>query len=401
MSDDRLLLSRRGQAGGEESGILTPDGIFVRADGRPWWGVGVTAFPMTERWAFNRPAVYAFADWMVSHKAGIARVLSMTHKGDCLGVGNFGPQDVGGEDAFVAICVELTDYLASRGRRIDLQVFADMQTDDCKPNNPLSQIDQPRLYGKVNAALAGKWNVILGYGNQAAKNGFDPYALPLPHGVFGTRGSGLEDELPFLPPYQAAEFHPGRNLDFARKYKSVYEMRIGETGEANGFQKVPGPIFFTEPIRIGEHTNGSACSDPHLMWDFAAGCKGWGVAALYGHLETGRDLLLPGPRATATFDAMVDAWTRIPADFALGSYARGDGHGGNRDLSVYHHDTHIDGQYFPDGALRTYELTIGNESLVIVTDPGPTWTLRIQHGAVVESWGYGHGRPDTVFRMRR
>lgn len=398
MRDDLLLSG----GGGGESGVLTPDGIFVRAGGTRHWPVGVTAFPLTERWAFTRQHVVDFAQWMRQHRAGIARALVMTHKGTCQGVGNFGPQDVGGEAALIQICVEVADYFASQALRVDFQAFADMQTDTCKPDNTLSQIDQPRFFANLNAALAGKWNVILGYGNQYPKNGFDPGTLPTPHSLFGTRGSGLEDQLPFLPPYQWAEFHPGRDLDFMRKYKSVYEMRIGDTGPANGNQRVPGPIAFTEPIRIGEHTDGSATSDPAAMWDFAAGCKGWGVAALYGHLETGRDLLLPGPKATATFDAMVDAWTRIPADYALGAYARGDAYGGNHDLSVYHHDTQIGDVYFPFGALRTYELTLpGGKSLVLVTDPGPEWTLRIQHGTLLDSYGYGHGRPDTVFVFQR
>ena len=394
-----LLLGKwpSGPSTGAESGELQPDGIFVKANGTRVWPVGVTAFPLSERWAFKREDVYAFADWMVAHKAGIARGLLMTHKGHCQGVGNFGPDDVGGEAALIQIAVEVSDYLATRGLRWDCQAFADMQTDECKPNNPLSRINQPDFFSRLGNALAGKWNVIVGGGNQWGKNGFDPQSLPRPAG-FGSRGSGLEDEMPPKNPWSWSEFHPGRGDEFMRKYKSVYEMRIGETG---GQGKVDGPIAFTEPIRIGEQTNDSACSDPELMWDFAAGCKGWGVASLYGHLETGRDLLLPGPKATATFDAMVDAWTRIPADYALGSYARGDAYGGNTNLAIYHHDKQIGSTFYADGALRTYELTVGNRSLVLVTDPGPDWTLRMQHGTVIESFGYGHGRPDTVFVIQR
>lgn len=376
---------------GNESGPLSVSNRVILANGSPWYGVGVTAFPMLEYWFKDRPKVVRFVDWMVAHKAGIARVLSMYHRGDCAGIGNFGPPDVGGENAHMNGAVELADYLASRRIRLDLQVFADMQTDDCKPNNPLSQINQPNYFLHIGERMAGKWNVILGGGNQWNKNGFDPLQLPRPAG-FSSRGSGLEDALPILPPWDLAEFHPSRS-EFQRKFKSVYDLRIGDTTEGLA---VPGPITFTEPIGIGDTNDpGRTTNDPFLMWEFAAGCKLMGVQSLYGHLRAGVTLDVPvsGGAGERTFDAMVDGWMRTPGQFAFGSYARGEANGSNHTLALYHTDAL---------ALRTYEMRVGQQSGVIVVDPQPAWTPILQDGATIkQSIGYGHGHPDTVFLMQR
>jgi hypothetical protein len=373
--------------------VLWPQGIYMVANGQPWVGLGVTAFPMLEYWVRDPGKVDRFMDWMIAHRLGVARVLMMYHRGNCQGIGNFGPSDVGGEDALIRLAVELGAHAASRGLRIDFQAFADMQTDDCKPNNPLSQIDQFQFFNKAGHRLIG-WNVTLGAGNQWPKNGFDPLTMPEPMGT-SSRGSGLEEQLPSLPPWDFSEFHPGRGLEFARKFKAVRELRIGDTNEKLA---VPGPIWFTEPIGIGEASNGSTTADPWQMWQFAAGCKLFGVAALYGHLRSAIQTLDTPPeggKAEQCIDAMVDAFTRVPRDYALGSYARGQSptEPTNTTIAIAHDDSIAE---------RTYELRTGQTSGVIVVNPTPANPFRLQDGArIVQSYGYGHGYPDTVFAMTR
>lgn len=377
-----------------------PDVLTV--DGVRWFGTGITAFDMLEfvaRGDLKRASDYIrWGNMRRPRPIQIYRVFGMYNAGTGQGLGRFIPQEYGLDHYFDAM--ETLFKLAQQEQvRIDLGMFADMQVDEYRPDNPLAQLDQQYMFDRA-AHVASKYpNVMLNGGNQFPKNGFDPMKLHRPNGVFASRGSGLEDQLPIPEGFDYYEYHPGRD-GFVRKAKAAFELRTGDTNERIA---ITGPQFWTEPIGIATYANGSTTNDPWRMWQFAIQCRMFGVKALYGHLRSGILVQLPatGDLAEQCVEAMIDGFMSYPelVEFQYGSYSRGY-ENGSPDLPIDHRD---------EWATRTYCMSVGNRAAVSVSEPTALWPgPRPQNGyRIIKSFRYlglrldGTEAPNTVFIMER
>jgi hypothetical protein len=114
---------------------------------------------------------------------------------------------------------------------------------------------------RVADVVRGK-GVFLSGGNEWSKNGFDPSTLPDPQVQFWSRGSDVEDKMPFAPVGTFMEFHPRRlwptvMLDSVASPVEIYKHRPFI------------PLFIDEPPRMGQDGSGAEYADPTNCWRFA------------------------------------------------------------------------------------------------------------------------------------
>lgn len=352
---------------GTESGRVRADGLILRtASGAPWFGLGVSAFPLLKIWIEQgEPGVRVFVDWMIANGIGVARAFGMFNGG----LGRFIPGEYSGR-YFTGVAT-LGTYLRDRGVRLKLSVFADAQTD------PLKSIRQREFFTAVAAVYVDTH--LLDGGNEAFKNGWDPQALPRPHSILCSRGSEGGDMLPPVNPWDFFDVHPDRGDGWVKGGKSIYDVQIGNTSAGIA---LPAPGGIDEGIGIGEQDEpGKTTANADDCAGFAACTKLFGDFLIL-HIRSGvTKLEPPGPRAQACVEASVAACLAIPDDARLGFYTRG----GLPDCPIEHDDAQ---------ALRTYARITrrarGSRAVCVALRPSATWRARAVNGwQIVDEPGRG------------
>lgn len=104
-------------------------------------------------------------------------------------------------------------------------------------------------------------------GNEFQKNGFDPYALPKPHGsIYWSRGSSTGDPDPYVPYPNGAsfiEFHPNRDLVRGLMDATASPLTLWDK------DKIDVPLIVDEPARFGTSGHAAEFADP--AWGRAYG----------------------------------------------------------------------------------------------------------------------------------
>lgn len=411
---DLVALPKPLETIGQEVGVLrigSPD-IFFADDRGDWAGVGVIAFSLIYWWFHDQTQVDRLFDLCIAEDVAFIRALLQFNRGDATlgaqGIGRFIPAEYPNFDQRLG---ELKQYAARRQKRLLIDDFADMGISKYRPDNPLALVNQPVFHQHMATVLAGATHVILGGGNQAPGNNWNPANLgPEPTSVMAFLGSMNEDQLPALvngKPWKAAQFDPARG-DFVRKCKAVYDLRNGFTTEG---LSIPGRIWINEPIGIGPNMDGTrTTNNPRDVYEFNAGLKAFGAAAttlfmrMFGNAAASNEItapiVMPDAVSLACLRAGVRGFHEIPRGYALGTYGRGDDNFGNKSLALAHTDAWAD---------RTYELRNGPTSIVFALgrdnykDAAGTrlWKAQWQDGATpVQSWGYNPADPSFFATTR-
>jgi len=197
---------------------------------------------------------------------------------------------------------ELVERLSEVGIYLLLAVFADNQV----LNTPMSQwlhiADVLRPYQDF---------VFLSGGNEADKNGFDPYALQNPNMKWWSRGSWTiekgEHEGP--PDPEGATFCEYHNR---RDYPKGLDDTVASQTYIQFDYRYVVPLFADEPPRMGTDGSGDPFLDPAICWRYARNyASGWAAAVL--HMRCGQKAALIPPGSID--DAIASAWAqgmRIP-----------------------------------------------------------------------------------------
>lgn len=388
---DLVANAKPAETQGTADGVLEMRGIAIYEHGARKKLVGIDGFSLLLWWLTDRAKVERYCDWVIAEGIDYIRVFGMFNKGTGQGVGVLIPAEV--PDYFGEF-VRMATYFRDRRVRIWFDCFADMNLSSVRPTNPLTEVDQPAFYSHIGRLIVEHqlWNVILGGGNQWQGNGWNPGALTPTPGVICARGSGNEETLPWLPPFDLSQFDPGRS-EYWRKSKAIRELRDGNTSEDLA---VPGRIGGNEPIGVYRSNDGSTSCDARLLWDLYAGMAAFGAAFACIHWRGGiSDLEVPTDAlALNAIRACVRGFREAPDAYAEAGYARGSSptEPYNTTLALAHYD---------DMASRTYELRAGPTSLVFALGITPAWTPVFQDGArPVQGFGYDAQRP-TMFVVTR
>lgn len=388
---------------------LHVDGIqLVRQDGSTWSGIVVTAFRAWQWFMESRDNdLHPFVEWCRASGVSGIRALGMYWAEPGQGIGKFDPRNYGGSWGRLRAFGE---WLNSEGLLLHFTCGADHQTEQLKT------IDMEDFYKRSVQALDGLAAVV-DVGNELPKNGIDPpqFAMPSAATLVQSKGSGLGDQLPPLPPWPGNAvscFHPNRD-DFPRRWgKSLLDIRAGDTSTG---ESIKGCIILDETIGIGEQDEpGRTSANPWALWQATAWSVMAGAGFVNAHIRSAiNGLDVPGPIGDECVRAMVDAARRIPQTFALGEYQRGRSpwEPQNPELPFLHFDsediTGPDGTFYPGnrihGAKRSFCLWNGDEGLFIAIEPMPQWTpeTMLKPGvSILERWGYA-GQVETVYRVRR
>ena len=113
---------------------------------------------------------------------------------------------------------------------------------------------------RLSSLLRGSATLLSG-GNEFSKNGFAPGRLTDP-GMLWSRGSDVEDRMPFAPVGSFMEFHPRRlwptvMLDTVASPVEIYKQRPAI------------PLIIDEPPRMGTDGSGPEYADPRNCYRFA------------------------------------------------------------------------------------------------------------------------------------
>ncbi len=349
-------------------GPLHADGVEIKtADGKPWFGLGVTSFTLLQTWLDRgEGGVAPWADWMI--KSG----LQFGRSAGCYngGIGRFIPSDYG-TTRYLEGLRTLGAFLRSRGLRCKLTTFCDMQSPD------LSKVNQPAFFADVCAAIAEFADVfIIDAGNEVDKNGVDVKGLRQPAGLLSSRGSPLSDGTPPFDPWSVFDTHDTRNDTWPKGAKSGFEIQNSNTSPPQPprgmFMK---PWGSDEMIGIGPNNEpGRTTNSPEDVFDYIAAPFGsyrvLHVRALISQLDPAAI-----DRTTqACIDAGVQAARVVPAEWRqLGQYTRG----GLPGFPIV--DSPLES---PDGDpvwwLRAYGRIRGDRTLVAILRPRPDRGMRVQ-----------------------
>ena len=358
-----------------ESGRLRAQGLeLVTEDGRPWFGVGVTAFPLGQTWLDRGEAgVAPFADWMVRSGVQFARTAGCYNGG----IGRFIPSDYGAR--YIPGWRALGEYFRARKLRLKLTMYCDMQTPE------LASVDQAARWRELTEALAEYADVfIVDGGNEVDKNAVRWQELARPS-LLASRGSPLSDGTPpwseDAPPWDIFDAHDARNDTWPKAAKSVFEIQGGNTSPPQPPRDTfARPGGSDEMIGIGPHDEpGRTTNNPDDVFDY--------VAAPFGsyrvlHVRAFINQLDPAqidPVTQACVDAGVSAARAVTAEWRRGEYTRGGfASFPLRDSPL---DPPVNGE--PLWWLRAYGRLQGDRALVTIQRPRPDRGLVIE---AVDGW---------------
>lgn len=263
----------------------------------------------------------------------------------------------------------LFQELGARGFHAEFVVFADAQL--CMPD----VTKQKRHFGTVCEIAKRHRHIVLELVNEFEKNGVAPENFSRPADLVCSHGSGLSDAMPALPAWTHLTYHPARDDEWPRKFKSALELQ-----DSSGVGCVEN-----EPIRC-DAGDGTPVED----WFDAGACAQLLTPGATFHSDKGRFSTLwtddENVRAKAFFDGMA----AMPVEAQTGIYAVAIP--GGRGL-----------QNFDE--LRTYGMVLNTEQWAVVIRPGPTYP---RHGqkvapATINGWSIVEQRGDrgTVVKLRR
>ncbi len=155
------------------------------------------------------------------------------------------------------------------------------------------QGQRQQFWRDLNDALLGSGMYLMSGGNEAPKNGFDPYAdISDPgHGVIWSRGSGLEDST--IPPKGApsSELHATRNS---------FDRALMDSTASPPFMRSEGAgmVWMTEGNPFGD-ANGY---NPQQAWELGRGYSILWALAVFHDRQSQRGLLMTDATASCAHE---------------------------------------------------------------------------------------------------
>lgn len=333
--------------------LVTRDGAFRTPDGAIWKYRGVTAFTALNDAIHGRwEKLERYADWTRGLNGNAWRVFGSWV--------NLGLKP--GGDAYYEALSTLGLWLNSRGIVLHFVVFCD-QVD----GSPvlMTEAEQDRHLYRTTEVLSGKAALgeIL---NEAFKNGQMAGRFPrsILTGLPWTRSTAYF-EAPLEEPGEPLDWltaHTDRDDDWSRGGKFLMEMRRGFTNDNTGYRWPGGhrPSVAGEPIRMDEATARDYADYAALAEMMGDGmCLHGGFASFdAGHATDLQNCIAPAPgsHGDRVARAVAEVWkSGIDPELAkVGMYEKGG--------PLVHSDV---------TALRTYAMTRGNQSTVVVVRPTP------------------------------
>lgn len=218
--------------------------------------------------------------------------------------------------------------------------------------------------------------------NENAYNGVtsDSTQLPRPAGIPCSPGSGGADEAPPFPTWDIVDSEPGRNDEWPRKSKMIWDLRSGNNTPQKKFE---GVAWLKEPIGTDEVAeDGRTTNNAQDTFDDVACARLFGAAGYTLYPRAYNRLEQLGPKTDACVRAALDAQKVMPIEYALGSYSRDSGTLFKADLSQ---------------VLRFYQMKIDGRGVAVAIRPTETFKPTPKPGVTVRETRGQPGRRETIW----